>query len=260
MPVLHMMLTGGLILLVLFTLTWAIQLNTKNAGIVDTVWSVSFAVLALVYYIMANGYVVRKALIVSMVSVWGLRLGVHLLTRTIGQEEDARYTTLRQEWGTKQNILMLRFFLFQAILALFLSAPFALIASNPEPSLRAIEIIGTIVWFLAFIGESLADYQLKKFKRHHANKGKVCNTGLWKYSRHPNYFFEWVIWISYFIIALGSPRGILSIVCPLAILFFLLRVTGIPYTEAQSLKSKGQAYIDYQKTTSAFIPWRKKRT
>lgn len=87
-----------------------------------------------------------------------------------------------------------------------------------------------------------------------ANKGKICEIGLWNYSRHPNYFFEWLIWVSYFIFALGSPWGWLSIICPLAILYFLLKVTGIPYTEAQMIKSRGQAFIDYQKTTSAFVP------
>jgi len=256
--IVYMMFIGGALLLLIFTLTWMLQLKTKNAGIVDTIWSVSFPVLALCYFVMADGFITRKILVLTIVSIWGLRLGLHLLIRTVGHEEDGRYTTLRKEWGQMQNILMLRFFYFQAILALILSIPFILIERNAAPSLTTIEIAGGVLWFISFIGESVADYQLKKFKENSSNNGNVCDVGLWYYSRHPNYFFEWMIWVSYFIIALGSPWGFVSIVCPLSMLFFLLRVTGIPYTEAQSLKSKGNAYIDYQKNTSAFIPWKKK--
>lgn len=258
MTLITMMLAGAAIVLILFTATWTVQLKTKNAGIVDTIWSFSFPALAFTYFILTEGFLLRQILIVAIVVIWGLRLAIHLFIRTIGHEEDTRYTALRHEWGQKQNGRMLRFFYFQAILALILSLPFALIIINPEPELKAIEIIGATLWLVAVLGESIADFQLKKFKENPANKGKVCDKGLWYYSRHPNYFFEWLIWVSYFIIALGSPWGILGIVSPLAILYFLLKVTGIPYTEKQSLKSKGLAYVAYQKTTSAFVPWKKK--
>jgi steroid 5-alpha reductase family enzyme len=251
--------TGAVVLLVVFTLTWAIQLKTKNAGIVDTVWSLSFPLLALVYFFLAGDYVSRKGLITIIVVIWGTRLALHLFLRTVGHPEDGRYTTLREEWGGKQNILMLRFFYYQAILALVLSLPFALIMLNSDSELKTVELIGTGLWIIAVLGESVADHQLDSFKANPVNKGKVCDKGLWNYSRHPNYFFEWLIWVSYFIIALGSPWGFLSIICPAAILYFLLKVTGIPYTEAQSLKSRGDAYREYQKTTSAFIPLPRKR-
>lgn len=257
-PILHLMLPAGAILIVLFTLTWVVQLKTRNAGIVDTIWSISFPVLALCYFILGDGFLPRKIFILGIVSAWGLRLGIHLFIRTIGHDEDRRYTALREQWGEKQHVRMLRFFLFQALLALILSIPFALIESNPDPSLTTVEIAGAVWWLFSFIGESIADYQLKKFKENPANHGKVCAVGLWYYSRHPNYFFEWMIWVSYFIIALGSPWGMIAVICPTLMLFFLLRVTGIPYTEAQSLKSKGNAYAEYQKTTSPFIPWPKK--
>jgi steroid 5-alpha reductase family enzyme len=150
---------------------------------------------------------------------------------------------------------MLRFFCFQAILALVLSLPFALIMVNPKPGLKIIELVGASLWFVAVIGESASDRQLKKFKANPSNKGKVCDIGLWYYSRHPNYFFEWMIWVSFFVMALGSSWGFVSIICPILILYFLLKVTGIPYTETQLLKSRGNAYAVYQKNTSAFIPW-----
>jgi steroid 5-alpha reductase family enzyme len=251
---LSLLLIGSLLLLITFTLTWAWQLRTGNAAIVDTVWSASFPMLAMAYFILVDGYAPRQLLILLMVVIWGMRLALYLLSRTVGQPEDARYTALRKEWGINQNVLMLRFFYFQAALALALSVPFALINLNTDPSLKFIEWVGAGIWLIGLLGESLSDYQLKIFKSKQENKGKVCDDGLWYYSRHPNYFFEWLIWVAYFVMALGSAWGWLTFFCPLLMLYFLLKVTGIGYTEAQLLKSKGEAYIKYQKTTSAFVP------
>ncbi len=256
--VIELLVIGESVLLALFSLMWVIQLKTKNAGIVDVVWSASFPLLGLIYFINVDGYLPRQLLVIATVAIWGLRLASYLFIRTVGHGEDIRYTTLRKSWGEKQNIKMLRFFIFQAILAVALSLPFAQIMVNSDPGIKWVEFLGAGVWFVGVIGESAADYQLKRFKANTSNKGKICQTGLWFYSRHPNYFFEWLIWMAYFIIALGSPWGFLSIICPLSILYFLLNVTGIPYTETQMIKSRGQAYIDYQKTTSSFIPLPKK--
>jgi steroid 5-alpha reductase family enzyme len=250
---------GGLLLLVIFTVTWVWQLRTGNAAIVDTVWSASFPMLAMVYFVLVDGYTPRQLLILFMVVIWGMRLAFYLLSRTIGQPEDARYAALRKEWGGSQNILMLRFFYFQAALALVLSLPFALINLNTDPSLKLIEWIGVGIWVIGLSGESLADRQLKIFKSKPENKGKVCDDGLWYYSRHPNYFFEWLIWVAYFVMALGSARGFVSIICPMLMLYFLLKVTGIRYTETHLLKSRGRAYEEYQRTTSSFVPWMKKK-
>jgi steroid 5-alpha reductase family enzyme len=111
----------------------------------------------------------------------------------------------------------------------------------------------------AITGEALADAQLAAFKRDAANRGRVCEAGLWRYSRHPNYFFEWLIWVAYFVFAVGSPWGWVALIGPASILYLLLRVTGIPMTEEQSLRSRGDAYRRYQRTTSAFIPWLPKK-
>ena len=257
--VITLLTIGGIVLLILFTLTWLFQLRTKNAGIVDTIWSVSFPLLVVIYFFRAEGYLPRQSLISIMVVIWGLRLASYLLFRTLGHREDSRYRALRESWGDKQNIMMLRFFYFQAGLALILSFPFALIMVNADPEIKWIEWTGAGLWLVGLLGESTADYQLRGFKADPANEGKICNHGLWYYSRHPNYFFEWLIWVSYFITALGSPWGVLTIICPLAILYFLLKVTGIPYTENQMIKSRGQAYVEYQQTTSAFIPLPKKQ-
>jgi len=121
------------------------------------------------------------------------------------------------------------------------------------------DLLGFLLWVIAICGESLADRQLDAFKANPANRGKVCESGLWYYSRHPNYFFEWLIWVAFFLFALPAPWGWATIVAPALMLFFLLRVTGIPYTEQQSLRSRGAAYRQYQRSTSAFVPWFKTR-
>lgn len=250
---------GAALLFVVFTATWLIQLKTRNGGIVDPIWSLSFPLLAVVYFFLSD-YNTAKIAFMAMIVIWGSRLGIHLLIRVLDEDhEDVRYAALRNEWGEKQNILMLRFYYFQAILALVLSIPFALVMTNNDLTLSVFELAGIVIWIIAVAGESIADAQLKSFKADPANKGKVCEKGLWYYSRHPNYFFEWLIWVSFFVFSLGSPYGWISIICPAAMLYFLLRVTGIPYTETQSVRSKGQAYIEYQKTTSAFVPLPKRK-
>lgn len=253
------MTTGAVLLLVLFTVTWLIQLKTKNAAIVDSVWALSFPLLAVIYFIKTESNPLRNGMLLIMVLVWGMRLASYLFVRTLHHPEDVRYTALREQWGSRQHWLMLRFFYFQAILALLLSFPFAVVMLNPSAEISLFEISGTGLWFIAVIGESIADTQLKKFKENPASKGKICQDGLWNYSRHPNYFFEWLVWVSYFIFAVGSPWGWISISSVILILFFLLKVTGIPYTEQQMLKSRGQVFVEYQKSTSAFIPLPKKK-
>ena len=133
------------------------------------------------------------------------------------------------------------------------AAPVLLASLNPEP-LGVLDILGGVIWFIALTGETIADRQLDRFRKNPDNRGQVCQDGLWRYSRHPNYFFEWLHWWSYVLIAIGAPWGWLTIIGPLAMLFFVTRVTGIPPTEAQALKSRGEAYRRYQQTTNAFFP------
>lgn len=254
-----MFVTGAIALWLMFTVTWLVQLKTKNAAIVDAVWSASFPLLAAIYFILAEGFLLRKVLILAMAVAWGVRLASYLFFRAINHPEDVRYTALREQWGASQNLLMLRFFYLQALLSLGLSLPFALAMHNPSSTIGLIEWAGVALWVIALVGESVADAQLKRFKSKPANKGRICQTGLWNYSRHPNYFFEWLIWVSFFLFALGSPWGWMAILCPAAILFFLLKVTGIPYTEKQMIKLRGQAFIDYQMTTSGFVPLPKRK-
>jgi steroid 5-alpha reductase family enzyme len=211
----------------------------------------------LFYALLAPGWPARRALLASMVSLWSLRLGFHLYRRVMGHhpDEDGRYVQLRRDWAGRFAPKMFGFFQLQAASVVLLGAGFLVVCLNPVPQFHPLELAGAALWLLALAGESLADHQLAAFKRDPANKGRVCDAGLWRYSRHPNYFFEWLVWVAYAVFALASPHGWVGLIGPASILFLLLRVTGIPLTEEQAVRSKGEAYRRYQQTTSTFIPW-----
>ena len=233
-----------------------IHLPLRNAAIVDAGWAGGLALLGVIYAVVGGGYPPRALLVASMALVWGLRLALYLLfTRVIGHPEEGRYVQLRREWGGNLPLKFLAFFQFQALLCVLLSAPFLVAALNARPTLSLLEYAAAALWLAAFIGECLADYQLHAFKSNPANRGRTCRAGLWRYSRHPNYFFEWLIWVAFALFAIGSPYGYLALSSPILILFFLFRITGIPATEAQALRTKGEEYRRYQQTTSAFVPW-----
>ncbi|MDQ3109805.1 MAG: DUF1295 domain-containing protein [Bacteroidota bacterium] len=240
--------------------TWAYKI--KNAGVVDIFWAFNFTVIAAVIYFMADGFELRKQLVCGLAGLWSLRLGIYLLIR-VGSHldvEEGRYAQLRKEWAPNANRTFFFFFQAQALSNIFLAIPFFIIALNNEEPLQLIELIGAGLWLISIIGEALSDWQLQNFKKKPANKGKVCQDGLWNYSRHPNYFFQFMIWVSVFIFALGTlPYGLISIVCPLTIFYLIWKVTGIPMTEEQSIRSRGELYKEYQRTTSVFVPWFKKK-
>ncbi len=240
-----------------FALLYLVARRCNNYGIVDIAWSYAFGALATFYALCGPGWPVRRALLASLAIVWSLRLGTHLAIRVIGHHptEDGRYVQLRQDWSANFASKMFWFFQMQAASVVLLGAAFFLACLNSTASLHPLEYAGAALWLLAICGEALSDAQLAAFKRNSANKGQVCAVGLWRFSRHPNYFFEWLIWVSFFVFALGSPYGLIAIVGPASILYLLLRVTGIPMTEEQSLRSRGDAYRRYQQTTSAFLPW-----
>lgn len=237
---------------------WLLQTKTNNAGSVDLGWCLSLLAACLAAFFLGAGIFERKALILFMVLAWSMRLSFLLIHRLLySADEDPRYAGIRRNWGVKANQNFFYFFQFQAGVAVLLALPFYLSAQNSQP-LSGWEMAGFLIWLTGFIGETLSDHQLTVFKRVLANQGKPCDQGLWKYSRHPNYFFEWIVWIGYFVYACGSSWGWVSIFSPLLMLHFLVNVSGIPPAEAQALKTKGQAYCDYQKRTSPFIPWRQR--
>jgi len=227
---------------------------------VDVGWAASLGILALYYASAGPGFVQRKWMMAGMVGVWSLRLALYLLfDRVIGKREEGRYLQLRKEWKTNLPARFLFFFEFQALLDVALSIPFLLACLNARAPLGAVEFVGAAIWLVGMAGEALADQQLKNFKKNPLNKGKTCQKGLWKYSRHPNYFFEWLIWIAYATFAITSPWGFIGVLSPALLLYFLLGLTGIPATEAQALRSRGSEYREYQQRTSAFVPWFPKR-
>jgi steroid 5-alpha reductase family enzyme len=241
-----------------FALTWAISVRIRNYGLLDVAFSYGVAILAPMYAWFGTGAFTRKWLAAAIGIAWSLRLGTYILVRVIKQHpaEDARYQTLRDRWPGPLRFL--GFFELQALLVVIFSLPFLLISFNPSPTLTALEFAGLAVAFVALMGEAIADLQMQAFKRDPSNRGMVCQAGLWRYSRHPNYFFESLVWWGFFLAALGSPWGWITIVCPLLMLYFLFKVTGIPLTEEYAVKSKGDAYREYQRTTSEFVPWFRK--
>jgi steroid 5-alpha reductase family enzyme len=246
---------GTLLVTAVMFATWVLHLRRRNAGLVDVAWSANIAILAIVFGALGSGYPPRRLLVALMGGIAGARLALHIWQRGRGKPEDPRYTTLRRDWGGNVPLKFLGFFLVQGAADVFLSIPFLVAAVNRAPAIAPLEWAGAAIWIVAIAGETAADRQLARFKSDPSNAGRVCRAGLWRYSRHPNYFFEWLVWVAYAVFALASPGGWFALACPALMLFLLLCVTGIPATEAQALRSRGEGYRDYQRTTSAFVPW-----
>ena len=230
----------------------------RNNGIVDIFWAFNFLVIAAIIFFLAEGNETRKTMVCGLAGLWSLRLGIYLLMRVGAhlKEEEGRYKALREEWN---NTIFFFFFQGQAFSNVMLAIPYFLIALNGDAEIHLLEYTGAAMWAVSIIGEGLSDYQLARFKKNPANKGKVCQDGLWNYSRHPNYFFQLMIWVSVFVMALPSAYGYIAAICPLSIGYLIFKVTGIPMTEEQAVRSKGDLYREYQRTTSAFVPLPKKK-
>jgi steroid 5-alpha reductase family enzyme len=250
-------LIAALLLALVMAGVWGVARRIRNAGIVDIAWSANFSLLALLYATTLPGYPPRRLLIGGMTLAWSLRLALYLYRRVMGHHpvEDGRYAELRREWAPHADRRFFWFFQAQGLLNVALAAPLLLACVNPAPVLHPLEWTGAALFGVALLGESAADRQLEAWKRDPASRGRTCRAGLWRFSRHPNYFFEWLVWVAFFVFATASPWGWLSAYCPALMLFFLFRVTGIPMTEVQALKSRGDDYREYQRTTSVFFPW-----
>jgi steroid 5-alpha reductase family enzyme len=244
----------------LMLIVWGVALRIKNLGVVDIAWTFSFIPIAIFFAVMTHGDLTRRCLVAGMAGLWSLRLGTYVGIRVMKAHprEDVRYGKFRTEWKSKLKFLSFAFFQLQALSIGALSTVFLLPCLNSRAGLTPLECTGIAIWMVAVAGEGLADAQLKRFKANAANHSRICQAGLWNYSRHPNYFFEWLVWVGFFVFAWDSQYGCFTVLCPGLMLYFLLRVTGIPLTEEFSVKSKGDAYRHYQQTTSAFVPWFKK--
>ncbi len=236
-------------------LAWLIQLRTLNAGLVDAIWAWTLGGLAAFYAAVGSAPEGTRTLLGLMGGLWGLRLGTHLWRRNYGKPEDFRYAQFRKDWGAGANAKMFWFFQFQNLFTLLLSASaFIAIAYRPDaPSSLAILGAG-LIWLISVVGEALADSQMEAFRANPANKGRVCRDGLWRWSRHPNYFFECLHWVAYLPLALGAPWGWTAIAAPMVMAFLVTRLSGMPILEAEMARRK-PGYADYIRNTSALIPW-----
>jgi steroid 5-alpha reductase family enzyme len=237
----------------LMTAGWAWQRRKTNAGIVDVLWSTGVGGAAVLAAFIGSGAVLSRVVMAGLGGLWGLRLALHLWRRVAGEAEDGRYRALREHWHGSQAKFF-GFFQFQAFLIGLFAVPFIAVAANPLISVPAI-VAAIVVWLISVGGESLADRQLAAFRADPSNRGKTCRAGLWRYSRHPNYFFEWLHWFAYVLLALGSPLWWLAWSGPVVMFLFLRFVSGVPYTETQALRSRGEAYRRYQRDTPMFFPW-----
>lgn len=247
---------GWLLAAVVMLLLWLVQTRTRNAGVVDVGWAAVTGGLAIWYAWLGEGTAERRWLCGMIGGFWGARLAWHLLRdRVWGRPEEGRYVTLRRKWSPHADRSFFLFFQAQAFVAVLLSLPFALACSAAAGFPRAADWAALTLAAIGVAGETLADRQLLSFKCDPAHRGLTCRAGLWRYSRHPNYFFEWIIWCGFGLLGLTAPHGWLGLLAPLVMLGSILFVTGIPPTEAQALATRGEDYRRYQRTTSPFVPW-----
>ncbi len=235
-------------------LVWWSQRRSRNANLVDPVWSWTLGWLAILFAAFGSAPLGLRVMLAALGGAWGLRLGTHLFVRNRGEPEDGRYARLRGCWGGRAGRRLFWFIEFQALFSALLASGFAIVAWRDAwpPDWALVAALAT--WIVSVGGEALADAQLERFKRDPAHRGRVNRTGLWRYSRHPNYFFESLHWFTYVFLAVGSPWWWVALVAPAVMAFLLLRLSGIPVTEAHLAQSR-PGYAEYIRTTSAFMPW-----
>ena len=257
-----LILSGWLLVALVFVLLWILAVRQENAGWVDVGWSFTLVLLVGWYAVWLDGEPWRRLFYFLIASFWGLRLAFHIFKRLLDEEkEDPRYRHLREHWGSAADRNFLFFFQAQGLANVILTAPILLLMRNPRSDLTLFDILGLLVILGAVAGETIADRQLARWKADPANKGRTCRRGLWAVSRHPNYFFEWLHWMGYPVLGLSLLGTALAVWWPVTLLgpvimfILLLQFTGIPYTEKQALKSRGDDYRRYQREVSAFFPW-----
>jgi steroid 5-alpha reductase family enzyme len=237
------------------SLVWLLSLRLQDAGIADVFWGLGFAMLAVFYAASFDGAAARTALVTLLAFVWGGRLSIHILRRSRGKPEDRRYAAWRAAagdsfwWKSYFSVFLLQGFLMWVI-----AAPLAASEASAVPAgLTLWDGLGAGVWLAGFLFETIGDAQLSAFKAKRANRGKVLSTGLWAWTRHPNYFGDSLVWWGFFLIALSVPGGIWTIVSPVLMTFLLVRVSGVTLLE-QGLKESRPGYAEYVASTSAFFP------
>ena len=249
----------ALSLAVLMAFAWVVQRRTGNSGWVDTIWTFSLGLVGAagaLWPVAGEAPTARQWLVAALVVVWSLRLGVHIAIRTAGITDDPRYAAFATEWGADSPRRMFIFLQNQALGSIPLAFAIFVAARFPSDALRLQDWLGALILVIGISGEALADAQLRRFRENPAHRGRVCDAGLWRWSRHPNYFFEWLCWLAYPVIALSPDYGWgwAALLAPVFMYWILVHVTGIPPLEEQMIRSRGDRYRDYQSRTSPFFP------
>jgi steroid 5-alpha reductase family enzyme len=250
----------GLVVIGLMSGLWLVSLPLKNSSIVDIFWGAGFVIFGwLAYLLTPEGYALRKALVVLLVTIWGLRLSIHILIRNWGKPEDFRYQDWRNaagpSWWWRSYF---KVFFLQGIILWLVSAPLLEAQINPLPAhLTWLDFAAILVWLMGFLFEAVGDWQLRRFKADPDNIGKVMKTGVWRYTRHPNYFGDGVVWWALYLLALAAG-GWWTVFSPILMTFLLVRVSGARLLE-KSLQKDKPGYREYTATTSVFIPWKPKQ-
>jgi steroid 5-alpha reductase family enzyme len=247
---------AALIILISVTALWIWSVFIKNVSIIDVFWGFGFVIVNVFYAFMYGDLTPRKLLVLALVGIWGLRLSIYLAIRNSGKGEDFRYQEFRKNYGPKRYWWFSYFqtFLLQAVLIMIISIPlFAINTSSSSGDLTGLDYLGILVWCIGFIFESVGDYQLMRFKQNPNNKGKVLDSGLWKYTRHPNYFGDSAVWWSYALFCIASGHY-WQIICSIIMTLLIIRVSGVSLLE-KTLKDSKPMYNDYIKKTSSFLPW-----
>lgn len=255
------LITFNLIIIIALMIgLWLISLAVKDASIVDVFWGLGFVILAWFTFFTASGYFTRGLLLASLVTIWGLRLALHIGWRNLGKGEDARYLAWRKQFGKNfWYVSLFKVFLLQAIILWIISLTIQMGQASTHPAqITFLDYLGLIIWCIGFLFESVSDWQLVRFKSTPENQGKVMDQGLWAVSRHPNYFGETLVWWGLFIISISSYKNLWTIISPLTITILLLKVSGVPLLES-GLKKRNPKYDAYIQRTSPFIPWPPKK-
>ena len=256
MNLLELLLYGQASASALMLFGWLVAIKINNTSYVDVLWAYGVGALGFSYLRLEGQGIDPTRLIFLQVLVvaWSLRLGTYLLARCRGKPEDARYAYLREWMGKKANLGFLLFFQVQAFWVVLFASPFLVLAGNPNP-MGLPDYLGLAIWSVGFVGLNVADRQLARFKEAAGRtRAEVCDTGLWKYSRHPNYFFEWVLWLGYLPLGWAAPQGPWLLALPVMLYLFLTRITGIPFVEARKPEASGEAYRSYVERTPSFFP------
>jgi steroid 5-alpha reductase family enzyme len=247
---------SALAIAAMMVLVWFASLARRDASLVDRFWGFGFVVVAALGAWLGAGHPPRKVLLLSLVAVWGLRLSIHLTRRNWGHGEDVRYQRMRHAWGDRfWWVSLFTVYILQAAILWVVALPIVFGQSSATPArLTWIDALGALVWLAGFVFETVGDAQLRAFKADPANRGKVMDRGLWRYTRHPNYFGDALLWWGLFLIAAQAHLGLIAVVSPLVMTFLLTRVSGVPMLERQLLRTR-PGYEEYCRRTNAFFPW-----